>query len=128
MRLLLDTQVFLWLIVGDLRLPSPWHALITDKNVEVALSVASVWEATIKYHIGKLSFPGPPEIILPAERSRHQIASLGITEATVAELAKLPHLHRDPFDRILVAQAIQDQRTLLRVDKTLQQYPVACLP
>ncbi|WP_425615108.1 type II toxin-antitoxin system VapC family toxin [Anatilimnocola sp. NA78] len=128
MKLLLDTQVFLWLIAGDVRLPLTWHDAITDKTSDVALSVASIWEATIKYQIGKLPLPGPAEIFLPAERIRHQIASLSITEGAIGELAKLPLLHRDPFDRIIVAQAIHEQRTLVTADMTLKGYPVTCMP
>lgn len=128
MKLLLDTQVFLWLISGDTRLPLVWHAVITDKTSDVALSVASIWEATIKFQIGKLPLPGPAEIFLPAERQRHQISSLSITENTLGELAKLPLIHRDSFDRIIVAQAIHDQRTLVTADITLKRYAVTCMP
>ncbi|WP_254511140.1 type II toxin-antitoxin system VapC family toxin [Anatilimnocola floriformis] len=127
MKLLLDTQIFLWLIAGDPRLPRAWHVAITDNSADVALSVASIWEATIKFQIGKLPLPGPAEMFLPAARESHQISSLPINEEAIVELAKLPLLHRDPFDRIIVAQAIQDQRILVTADQTLRQYPVRCL-
>jgi PIN domain nuclease of toxin-antitoxin system len=104
MNLLLDTP-FLWFISGDPRLAADWRAMISDPANAVALSVASVWEAVIKHQLGKLTLPGPPATYLPQWRARHGIASLPIEEPDVAELSRLPPLHRDPFDRIMAAQA-----------------------
>lgn len=92
------------------------------------LSVASVREAVVKYHIGKLPLPGPPAVFLPAERQAHGIASLAIDEGTMPPLAGLPLLHRDPFDRILVAQALQHGLTIATVDPDVAAYPVPLLP
>ena len=106
MRLLLDTHVFLWYISADPRLPVAFRDAIRDPGNEVFLSVASVWEAVIKYALGKLPLPEPPAGYLPRQREAHQIATLPIEEAGLVHLAGLPPLHRDPFDRILVAQAL----------------------
>ena len=119
MSLLLDTHIFLWYIADDPRLPAGWVPLIRSPANRVSVSVAAVWETTIKYESGKLS--------LPDQRRRHLFDSLGIDEDTVVALRGLPPLHRDPFDRILVAQARQHNLTVASVDATVRAYPVALL-
>lgn len=128
MRLLLDTHVFLWYISGDARLSAAWQALLRDPANTVYLSVVSVWEAGIKYHLGKLPLPAPPETYLPEQRQRHAIASLPLEEADLLPLQTLPTLHRDPFDRALVCQAIARGLTLVTVDAAVRTYPVSVLP
>jgi PIN domain nuclease of toxin-antitoxin system len=128
MRLLLDTHIFLWYISADPQLPTLFRDAISDPGNEVFLSVASVWEAVIKHAIGKLPLPGPPETYLPHQRAAHQIASLPIDEAALAHLAGLPPIHRDPFDRVLIAQALQHGMTMVSVDGTVLAYPVTFLP
>ena len=83
-----------------------------------------MWEVVIKHGLGKLPLPQPPEIYLPRQRRDHGIASLEMDEATIAFLPKLPALHRDPFDRILICQALQHGLTLVTVDAAIQAYPV----
>jgi PIN domain nuclease of toxin-antitoxin system len=124
MRILLDTHIFLWFIAGDTRLPLPVRESVRDPDNEVYLSVASVWEAVIKYQLGRLSLPEPPQTYVPRQRERHQIASLTIDEASVARLAELPPIHRDPFDRILVAQAQRYGLTVATVDPLVKRYAV----
>jgi PIN domain nuclease of toxin-antitoxin system len=97
---------------------------IRDPGNEVFLSVVSVWEAIIKYQLKKLLLPYPPETYMPQQRDRHKIASLELDEQSVAKLAGLPALHRDPFDRMLVCQAIAGNMTLVTVDSALRSYPV----
>lgn len=94
MNLLLDTQVFLWFISGDRRLPTHWRDAVRNPSNLVYLSVASVWEAVIKQQLGKLPLPGPAETFLPEERHKHQITSLPIEEPALVHLAGLPPLHR----------------------------------
>ena len=89
MRLLLDTHVFLWYITADPRLPATFRAAIQDPANEVYLSVASVWEAVIKYRLGKLPLPAPPEHYLPQQRAAHGIASLPIPQGTSRSLRPL---------------------------------------
>ena len=124
MRILLDTHVFLWFIAGDARLPPHLHDALRRPENDVFLSVASVWEAVIKHQLGRLPLPEPAHTYLPRQRERHHIASLVVDEASVAQLAELPPLHRDPFDRILIAQARQHELTVATVDPLIRQYAV----
>lgn len=128
MKILLDTHVFLWHLSDDPRLPAPFLDAILDSANDIYLSAASVWEAVVKYRTGKLPLPGPPEIFLPTERRAHRIASLAIDEETMPHLAALPLLHRDRFDRILVAQALQHGLAIATVDVDIAAYPVPLLP
>lgn len=128
MRLLLDTHIFLWYISADPKLPATFRAASQNPANEVYLSVASVWEAVIKYQLGKLPLPAPPDGYLPQQRDAHNIASLPIDEGAMSFLAGLPLLHRDPFDRLLVAQALQHGLTVATVDPDVAAYPVPTLP
>lgn len=128
MRLLLDTHIFLWYISGDSRLPPTLRTTIQDSANEVFLSVASVWEACIKHHLGKLPLPETPGTYLPEQRQRHLVASLPIEERALRHLAGLPPLHRDPFDRVLICQAIEGAMTLVTMDEAVRVYPIAVLP
>ena len=128
MRPLLDTHVFLWYISADPHLPVAFRDAIRDPANEVCFSVASVWEAVIKYALGKLPLPAPPAEYLPAQRAAHRIATLPVVEDALAHLASLPPLHRDPFDRILIAQALLRGLTLVTVDDAVRLYPVPLLP
>lgn len=92
------------------------------------LSVASVWEAVIKHGLGKLPLPGPPADYLPQQRGAHGIASLPVDEGAMPHLAGLPPLHRDPFDRLLVAQALQHGLTVATADPEVAAYPVPLFP
>ncbi len=127
MQLLLDTHIFLWFLNGDPQLSPQFRNYIQDRNNDVYLSVVSVWEATIKYQLGKLPFPESPEIYLPKQRIRHQIDSLPIDEASITQLIRLPPLHRDPFDRLLICQAIQHNLTIVTVDQAITNDPIVQL-
>jgi PIN domain nuclease of toxin-antitoxin system len=128
MNILLDTHIFLWYITKDRRMPSEMLNNIRQPENEVYLSVVSSWEIVIKHDLGKLPLPESPELYLPKQRVRHQIANLDLDEATVLQLAKLPPHHRDPFDRMLLCQAIQHDLILATVDEKFDQYPVNRLP
>ena len=123
MRLLLDTHIFLWYIANDKRLTPAWSQAIRDLDNEVCLSVVSLWEAIIKYTTGKLLLPEAPETYIPRLREYHQIISLPVEEVDVAQVAALPLLHGDPFDRLLIGQAIQHGLTLVTVDAAICAYP-----
>jgi len=127
MRLLLDTHIFLWYITSDRRLPKDKRESIRNSDNEVYLSVVSLWETIIKYQLGKLQLPQPPEVYLPLQRSRHQIFSLGLDEASVSHLNQLPPIHRDPFDRMLICQANAHGLTIVTIDDIMTQYPVQVL-
>lgn len=128
MNLLLDTHVFLHYLNADPRLPPAFREAIRDPDNQVYLSVASVWEAVIKHALGKLPLPLPPADYLPAQREAHQITSLPIEESVMDYLARLPPLHRDPFDRMLVAQALRHDLALVTLDQAVRAYPVELLP
>ncbi|MCB8943338.1 MAG: type II toxin-antitoxin system VapC family toxin [Ardenticatenaceae bacterium] len=124
MKLLLDTHIFLWYVSGDGRLPIDFQQVISDPDNEVYLSVASLWEIVVKYQIGKLPLPHAPEIYLPAQRQKHLINSLPLDEQSVMKLTSLPAVHRDPFDRMLVCQALAHDLTIVTVDDAMKAYPV----
>jgi PIN domain nuclease of toxin-antitoxin system len=88
----------------------------------------SVWEAVIKAGVGKWPFPDPPATYLPRERDVHGIAPLPLDDGAMTHFAGLPPLHRDPFDRILIAQALQHGLTLVTADAAVLGYPVPLLP
>jgi PIN domain nuclease of toxin-antitoxin system len=123
-NLLLDTCIFLWFISGDRRLPEPLREAIRDPANAVHLSVVSLWEIIVKHQLGKLPLPHPPDRYIPEQRERHLIASLPLEEDSVARLQQLPPLHRDPFDRMLICQALTHGFTLLTVDDKIRAYPV----
>jgi PIN domain nuclease of toxin-antitoxin system len=124
MKILLDTHIFLWFISGDTQLSTDVRDAIRDPDNEVYLSAVSVWEAIVKYQLGKLPLPEHPETYLPKQRDLHQIASLSLDESSVIQLAKLPSLHRDPFDRMLICQALQNGLTIATVDTAVRAYSV----
>lgn len=127
MKILLDTHIFLWFISGDNRLSTVILDAIRDPDNEVYLSVVSIWEAIVKYQLGKLPLPESPEIYLPKQRDRHQIANLDLDEGSVIQLAKLPLLHRDPFDRMLICQALQHNLTIATVDVEILKYSISVI-
>jgi PIN domain nuclease of toxin-antitoxin system len=86
-----------------------------------------VWETIVKYQLGKLPLPESPETYLPKQRDRHQIVSLNLDEGSVAQLTKLPLLHRDPFDRMLICQALQHGLTIATVDVAIRAYSVSVI-
>ncbi len=124
MKILLDTHIFLWFISGDRRLSAEVREIIRDLDNEIYLSVVSIWECIIKYQLGKLPLPESPEVYLPKQRDLHQIDSLSLDENSVAQLIQLPLLHRDPFDRILICQALQNSLTIATVDSAVRAYSV----
>jgi PIN domain nuclease of toxin-antitoxin system len=123
MRILLDTHIFLWLVDNDKRLSERYRQIIHNLDNEIFLSVVSIWECIIKYQIGKLNFPSSPEIYLPRERRKHLIKILTVDENSIAQLIKLPLLHKDPFDRLIMAQALQHDLIIMTEDKLILTYP-----
>jgi len=123
-RLLLDTCTFLWIAAGAPDLSSRARELFADPDNEVYLSVVSAWEIALKHSTGRLPLPEPPERFVPAERRRHAIDTLPLDEDTALHLARLPALHRDPFDRMLVCQAIVHGLVILGPDPLITQYSI----
>ena len=123
MRLLLDTCTFLWVLRGGVELQPRPAALFRSPENEVYLSAASAWEIAIKYAAGRLPLPRHPDRLIAAERDARGILPLPIDEESALHVSRLPDLHRDPFDRILVAQAIVHGLTILTPDPLVSQYP-----
>ena len=127
MKILLDTHIFLWFISKNRKLSVEVRDTIRDRDNQVYLSVVSIWESIIKYQLGKLPLPESPEIYLPKQRDRHLIESLGLDENSISQLIKLPAIHRDPFDRILICQALQHGLIIATVDKNIRDYSISVL-
>jgi PIN domain nuclease of toxin-antitoxin system len=124
MQLLLDTHTFLWFISGDAQLSDKARVLISDPENEVALSVASLWEIVIKIGLGKLTLAGSFEDVIPRHIESNEIEILGIALSHLEELSRLAQHHRDPFDRLIIAQAIAEEMTLVGKDGAFEDYPV----
>ena len=125
MRLLLDTVTFLWIVEGSDRLSRVARDLFRDPENSIFLSAISTWEITVKHQLGRLSLPEAPGRFVPEMRDRHLIESLPLHESATLQLPKLPALHRDPFDRMLICQAIDGGLAILTPDELVQQYPVS---
>lgn len=126
MNYLLDTNVFLWLLLDSPELSAEARRITRDPDNEIYLSVVSVWEILVKHRLGKLPLPNEvePAAFLRRERLRHGIEILALDEEAVGTLTRLPDYHRDPFDRMLVCQAISASMILLTPDPQIQRYPV----
>ena len=123
MRLLLDTHTFLWYVAGDDQLSRKARDLISDLENDVLLSVGSLWEIVIKLRLGKLKLVGSFEVI-PRQLEENDISVLGIELPHLTALAKLPLHHRDPFDRLIIAQAVAEGIPLVGHDQVFKEYPV----
>jgi PIN domain nuclease of toxin-antitoxin system len=126
-RLLLDTQVFLWMVAAPARLSEAGRSLVTAADNELLLSAASAWEITIKYGLGKLELPEIPADYIPRLMARAGITPLPILHRHALHVASLPLHHRDPFDRLLVAQAQLEELPILTADPTFALYAVTVL-
>jgi PIN domain nuclease of toxin-antitoxin system len=127
LKLLLDTCAFLWAIEGGAELSAAAREVLVDPANDVFLSAVSVWEITIKHGLGRLPLPESPERYVPAQRTRRGITALPLDEDAVLQLARLPALHRDPFDRVLVCQALAGGLTIVTPDPEIARYPVRIL-
>jgi PIN domain nuclease of toxin-antitoxin system len=122
--ILADTHIFLWHITDDPKLPGAIKLAIEDSLNTVYLSTVTVWEITIKWQLRKLSLPESPDIFVPEQRRLHGFLSLPVEEADITYLTSLPLLHKDPFDRALICQAIHHNMIFATVDGTIMGYNV----
>ena len=123
-RYLLDTHTLLWFIAEDKQLNSNKRRLILDSSSEIFLSIASLWEIAIKVNIGKLVLDEPFEQVFPRELHFHKIEILDITVDTLVQLTTLPLHHRDPFDRLIIAQAMVEGIPIISRDEAFDLYDV----
>jgi PIN domain nuclease of toxin-antitoxin system len=124
MNILLDTCTFLWIVTDSDDLSENARRLFADPGNEVYLSVASAWEIIVKNRLGKLPLPEPIHDFIRTNRTLHRIDTYPLDEAAVLQLTRLPDLHKDPFDRILICQAIAGSMTILTPDTHITRYPV----
>ncbi len=127
MKLLLDTCSFLWIIFDDAKLSETARKVFQEPANEVYMSSASAWEIAVKHSIGKLSLPEAPGELVPKQRNAHGITSLPLHENAALFVSRLPSIHHDPFDRMLISQALKDGMTLLTPDPLIQAYAVNTL-
>ena len=123
-NILLDTCTFLWVIRDSPELSPVARSLFTDPENTVYLSAVSAWEISVKHGLGKLPLVVAPHIYVPAERLRHNILPLPLEEGAASTVSRLPPLHNDPFDRMLICQAVTHGLTLLTPDCLIHQYHV----
>jgi PIN domain nuclease of toxin-antitoxin system len=122
--LLLDTSAFLFAITRDPRLSSTAASHFRDPGNQLLLSMASLWEMTIKNSLGKLKMPKPIDRFISEELAYNRVEILEIKAHHVFEVAKLPFHHRDPFDRLIAAQALMENLPLVTSDAIFQRYGV----
>ncbi|GAB4254068.1 MAG: type II toxin-antitoxin system VapC family toxin [Deferrisoma sp.] len=119
---MLDTHVWLWLLTAPHRVPAESLEILADGANHLYLSAASAWEIAIKYQLGKLPLPSPPADFVPSRLDRDGILPLAVTVRHVLLTGELPLLHRDPFDRLLVAQARAEGMALFTADPKVAAY------
>ncbi len=127
MKLLLDTHAFLWFIGGDPQLTTYARQLIEDPSNQRYVSIASVWEITIKSSLGRLIVPAPPSRLISDHIWSNSIALLAISSEHLDVVHALPYHHKDPFDRLMIAQAIHEGMTLVSKDQAITAYNLPVL-
>ncbi len=127
MKLLLDTCSFIWFLADSPQLSAKARAAILDPANSVYLSAVSAWEIGRKYAKGDLELPGRPESLIPQVRTDSGILSLPLSEEEAISAEKLPILHKDPFDRMIIAQALVQGMVVVTPDRAFEPYPVRLL-
>ncbi len=124
MNYLLDTHALIWFLAGDLELSFLARQIMEDESNTLWISVASLWEMAIKFSIGKLNLGQPFEKLFPEQLENNDIAMLGITVEHLKMVSRLPLHHRDPFDRLIIAQAQIEKMPILSADVVFDAYSV----
>jgi PIN domain nuclease of toxin-antitoxin system len=124
MQILLDTHSFLWFIAGDPRCSTRARELIADPTHDALLSIAGLWEIAIKVSLNKLILTMPFGELIPQQLYLNYINILAIELADLQTVAQLPFHHRDPFDRLLIAQSLTHQVPIVSADKSLDLYGI----
>ena len=123
MRILIDTHIFPWFINNDLQL-SLTAKILLESDVELLLSVVSLWEIAIKVSTGKMTLPKPFEIFIPEQLQQNDISVLPIETNHLTYVTTLPFHHRDPFDRLLITQSIVEGIPIVSVDSAFDPYKI----
>jgi len=123
-KLLLDTHIFIWLDMFPNKLSPQVTKLLIDKSNILIMSVVSVWEIQIKLQLGKLQFKQPLTEMISSQQKINGINILPITLSHVLALQNLPDYHKDPFDRLLISQAIVEKMVLVSNDEMIRKYPI----
>jgi len=123
-KILLDTCTFLWLASDANELSDHAKVLFQNTDNTVYMSCVSVWEIVVKNKLGKLPLPDAPEQFINEQCEKHFIETISLDNQSIFHLTELPTYHRDPFDRMLICQAIEHDFTLLTSDELITQYPV----
>jgi PIN domain nuclease of toxin-antitoxin system len=126
-RILIDTHVFLWAILEPHRLSPVMTRLLMDPDNELLMSVASIWEIGTKYARGHLPLKVPPELLVPQQMQMQNIQPLAVLMEHALQAHQLPLHHRDPFDRMLIAQAVVEKLPLMTADPQFRHYPITIL-
>lgn len=124
MRVLLDTHVALWMTTEPARLAEGVRTLLRSADTTALLSAAVAWELAIKWRLGKLELPAPPRELVPSMTTVFALTPLPINQLHTVAVAELPEHHRDPFDRLLVAQAQVEGVPLVTADRRLSRYDI----
>ena len=124
MKVLIDTQVWLWMHAAPERFNPHARTLVEDADNQLLFSAASSWEIAIKWALGKLELPEPPDAYVPARLRSSSVTPLAIEHSHALGVARLEPHHRDPFDRILIAQAMVEAVPILTADHVFAHYPV----
>ncbi len=124
MRYLLDTHVLIWWITDDRRLSRRGGELIQNRRNEIFWSAASSWELAVKHALGRLVFEDPPEVLIPMELEKNRIETIPILNEHAFLAGRLPPHHKDPFDRMIVAQARIESMGLITSDSALASYDI----
>jgi PIN domain nuclease of toxin-antitoxin system len=124
MRFLLDTHTFIWFVMDNSSLSTAAKDLIEDERNEKLLSIVSIWEMAIKHSVGKLSFAQPFQAFIEHQMQRNSMSLLNLKILHVNILATLPLHHRDPFDRLLIAQSIVENLPIVGIDTAFDSYAV----
>lgn len=127
MRYVLDTCTALWLWGDPLRLPEQVRGIVEDTDNEIVFCQISSLEIQIKHSLGKLRLPHPPEVFIPEAVRAHYLTYQPLLDNDIFMWRKLPAVHDDPFDRLLVAHSLVSGATLLTPDKRIAEYPVRTL-
>jgi PIN domain nuclease of toxin-antitoxin system len=127
MRILLDSHALLWFVEDDPQMPESIKQIIENDENEKYLSIATIWELSIKYGLGKLQLSQPVKTYIPLAMKRNGLILLRISARHALRVSELPHHHKDPFDRLLVAQSLLESMPLVSADAILDAYGISRL-